>query len=69
MVSSQEQTPRRASADTARMGRLFLLDLSDNRVVSLNPISAFGCDLTSAIERTPESLSRAAEESIKSVTR
>jgi hypothetical protein len=36
MVSSQEQTPRRASADTARMGRLFLLDLSDDRILSLN---------------------------------
>ena len=37
MVSSQEQTSLRASGDTATVGRLFLLDLSDNRVVSLNP--------------------------------
>ena len=37
MVSSQKQTPQRASGDQAAVGRLFLLDLSDNRVVSLNP--------------------------------
>ena len=37
MVSSQEQTSLRASGDTATVGRLFLLDLSDNRVVSMNP--------------------------------
>src|SRR6201989_2082363 len=37
MVSSQQQTSRRASGDRATVGRLFLLDLSDNRVVSLNP--------------------------------
>ena len=37
MVSSQEQTSQRASGDTATVGRLFLLDLSDNRVVSMNP--------------------------------
>jgi DNA-binding beta-propeller fold protein YncE len=37
MVSSQMQEPRRASSDTATMGHLFLLDLSDNRVLSLNP--------------------------------
>src|SRR6476619_5737847 len=37
MVSSRMQTPQRASGDTATVGRLFLLDLSDNRVVSLNP--------------------------------
>ncbi len=37
MVSSQQQTSRLASGDTATVGRLFLLDLSDNRVVSLNP--------------------------------
>jgi hypothetical protein len=36
MVSAQEQTPQRASGDTATAGRLFLLDLSDDRVVSLN---------------------------------
>jgi hypothetical protein len=36
MVSAQEQTPQRASGDTATVGRLFLLDLSDDRVVSLN---------------------------------
>src|ERR1700681_4041412 len=36
MVSSPQQTPQRASGDTATVGRLFLLDLSDNRVVSLN---------------------------------
>ena len=36
MVSSQMQQPRRASGGTATVGRLFLLDLSDNRVVSLN---------------------------------
>src|ERR1700677_2970873 len=37
MVSSQMREPRRASGDTATLGRLFLLDLSENRVVSLNP--------------------------------
>jgi DNA-binding beta-propeller fold protein YncE len=36
MVSSERQTPDRASGDTATVGRLLLLDLSDNRVVSLN---------------------------------
>src|SRR6476659_9741348 len=36
MVSSQQQTSRRASGDTATVGRLFLLDLSDDRIVSLN---------------------------------
>jgi DNA-binding beta-propeller fold protein YncE len=36
MVSSQEQTSQHASGDTATVGRLFLLELSDNRVVSLN---------------------------------
>jgi DNA-binding beta-propeller fold protein YncE len=37
MVSSQTQKPQRAAGDNATVGRLFLLDLSDNRVVSLNP--------------------------------
>jgi DNA-binding beta-propeller fold protein YncE len=37
MVSSQKQTSQRASGDTATVGRLFLLDLSDNRVLSVNP--------------------------------
>jgi DNA-binding beta-propeller fold protein YncE len=37
MVSSQIQQPQRASGDKATVGRLFLLDLSNNRVVSLNP--------------------------------
>jgi DNA-binding beta-propeller fold protein YncE len=36
MVISQKHTPRRAQGDPATVGRLFLLDLSDNRVVSLN---------------------------------
>ena len=36
MVSSQQQTPQRAHGDTATVGRLFLLDLSDDRIVSLN---------------------------------
>jgi DNA-binding beta-propeller fold protein YncE len=36
MVSAQEQTPQRASGDTATVGRLFLLELSDDRIVSLN---------------------------------
>jgi DNA-binding beta-propeller fold protein YncE len=36
MVSSQERTSQHASGDTATLGRLFLLELSDNRVVSLN---------------------------------
>jgi DNA-binding beta-propeller fold protein YncE len=36
MVSSQQQTPQRASGDMATVGRLFLLDLSNNRIVSLN---------------------------------
>jgi DNA-binding beta-propeller fold protein YncE len=37
MVGSQKQTPQHALGDKATAGRLFLLDLSDNRVVSLNP--------------------------------
>ena len=37
MDSSQMQKPQPAPGDTATVGRLFLLDLSDNRVVSLNP--------------------------------
>ena len=36
MVSSQKQAPQRASGDQATVGRLFLLDLSDDRIVSLN---------------------------------
>src|SRR6201991_2518997 len=36
MVSPQKQTPQRASGDTATLDRLFLLDLSDDRIVSLN---------------------------------
>jgi hypothetical protein len=37
MVSSRMQEPQRASGDKATVGRLLLLDLSDNRIVSLNP--------------------------------
>ena len=37
MDSSQLQKPHRASGDRATVDRLFLLDLSDNLVVSLNP--------------------------------
>jgi len=37
MVSSPMQKPRPASGDHAAGGRLFLLDLSGGRVVSLNP--------------------------------
>ena len=37
MVSSQMPEPRLASGDHAAVSRLFLLDLSDDRVVSLNP--------------------------------
>jgi hypothetical protein len=37
MVSSQTPKSRELSGDKATAGRLFLLDLSDNRVVSLNP--------------------------------
>jgi DNA-binding beta-propeller fold protein YncE len=36
MVSSQEQTSKHTSDDPATVGRLFLLDLSDDRIVSLN---------------------------------
>jgi DNA-binding beta-propeller fold protein YncE len=36
MVSPHKQTPQRASGDTATVGRLFLLELSDDRIVSLN---------------------------------
>ena len=36
MDSSQMQKPQRALGDTATVGRLFLLDLSDDRIVSLN---------------------------------
>jgi DNA-binding beta-propeller fold protein YncE len=37
MDSSQMQKPQRAPGDKAAVGRLFLLDLSENSVVSLNP--------------------------------
>jgi DNA-binding beta-propeller fold protein YncE len=40
MVSSQRQKPQRASGDTVTVGRLFLLDLSDDRIVSLNSDSS-----------------------------
>jgi hypothetical protein len=36
MVSSEKQSSQRASGDTATVGRLFLLELSDDRIVSLN---------------------------------
>jgi DNA-binding beta-propeller fold protein YncE len=36
MVSPPKQSPQRASGYTATVGRLFLLDLSDDRIVSLN---------------------------------
>src|SRR6201991_2578092 len=36
MVSSQKQAAQRASGEQAAVGRLFLLDLSDDRIVSLN---------------------------------
>jgi hypothetical protein len=36
MDSSQGQKPNRAPGDTATAGRLFLLELSDDRIVSLN---------------------------------
>jgi hypothetical protein len=36
MVSSERRTGQRASGDTATVGRLILLDLSDDRIVSLN---------------------------------
>jgi DNA-binding beta-propeller fold protein YncE len=36
MVSSEKQIPQRATGGTATVGRLILLDLSDDRVVSLN---------------------------------
>ena len=36
MVSSEKPTSQPASGDAATVGRLFLLDLSDGRVVSLN---------------------------------
>jgi hypothetical protein len=36
MDSSQMQKPQSAPGDTATVGRLFLLDLSDDRIVSLN---------------------------------
>jgi DNA-binding beta-propeller fold protein YncE len=55
MVSSQRQTSRRSSGDTATVGRLFLLDLSDNRIVSLNPdgsdrkVIVTGCRLPDGI--------------------
>ena len=37
MVSPRIHEPQRVSGDKATVGRLFLLDLSDDRVVSLNP--------------------------------
>jgi hypothetical protein len=36
MTSPQKQAPQHASGDTATVGRLFLLDASDNRIVTLN---------------------------------
>jgi hypothetical protein len=36
MVSPQRPKPPRAQGDTVTVGRLFLLDLSDDRIVSLN---------------------------------
>ena len=36
MVSSQQQTSKHASGHPVAVGRLFLLDLSDGRIVSLN---------------------------------
>ena len=36
MLSSRRQTPQRASGKQATVGRLFLIDLSDDRIVSLN---------------------------------
>ena len=36
MVSSQRPKPARAQGDTVTVGRLFLLDLSDDSIVSLN---------------------------------
>src|SRR5277367_5517054 len=40
MVSSRMHEPQRVSGDQATVGRLFLLDLSDDCVVSLNPDGA-----------------------------
>ena len=40
MVSSRIHEPQRVSGDKATVGRLFLLDLSDDCVVSLNPDGA-----------------------------
>ena len=40
MVSSRMHEPQRVSGDKATVGRLFLLDLSDDCVVSLNPDGA-----------------------------
>src|SRR3954465_12216069 len=37
MVSSQKQTSQRASGTPATVDRLFLIDLSDDSVVSMNP--------------------------------
>jgi hypothetical protein len=37
MDSSQMQKPQRAPGDIAAVGRLFLLELSDDRIVTLNP--------------------------------
>jgi DNA-binding beta-propeller fold protein YncE len=36
MVSSEKQSSQRAIGDTSTVGRLFLLELSDDRIVSLN---------------------------------
>jgi hypothetical protein len=37
MVSSQIPEPQHASGDQATVSRLFLLELSSDRVISLNP--------------------------------
>ena len=37
MVRSQTQEPQRASGDNATVGRLFVLEASGDRMLSLNP--------------------------------
>ena len=55
MDSSQRQKPQRAPGDKATVDRLFLLDLSDNRVVSL-VASKCGGTTSGAVRPRPHSV-------------
>ena len=56
MDSSQRQKPQRAPGDKATVDRLFLLDLSDNRVVSLVVSKGGGTTTSGAVRPRPHSV-------------